>query len=491
MDGKDREGLKREARLVPAVPEAFHDGKDELNFAEFPLGIIAKRADAAQKTLVFEDTIHDRDTGRPVRRKLTITGTDAFGLPTSTDDEVLLALIQLTKQQGFSSPWVRFTRYQLIRLLRWPVNGQSYERIRQALNRWHGVGLYYENSWRDRRGGTWRNESFHILDNVELDTFENERSRPKPPPGQVAFEFASSAFKWNDTVFQSFRDGNLKSLDFAFVMNLKSAISRRLYRFLDKRLHAIPRLEFDLKTLAYEKIALSRHTPTGDLKRQLGRAIAELEEKGFLAKAAPAERFRKVRAGVWTVNFARASTTPRETLPEAAAAQPSDEIQASTRALVDAGIEPEKAATLARDFSPALIARKVAVLRYLTKRRATSVSQNPAGFLIRSIEKRYRDPEAFSEKAAPPKPNGTGSIQREQVATADPKTAAQEAAIRSFWQSLNPTERKAAETEAEQRPMAVEKTLARQGPRGTALARAAMRYRYAKARLKASGHWPE
>jgi hypothetical protein len=485
------EGERNGARLVPAVPEAIHDGKDEMNFAEFPLGIIAKRADSSQKTLVFEDTIHDRDTGRPMRRKLTITGTDAFGLPTSTDDEVLLALIQLTKQQGFASPWVRFTRYQLIRLLRWPVNGKSYVRIRQALNRWHGVGLYYENSWRDRRGGTWRNESFHILDNVDLDPAENERSRPKPAPGQIVFEFASSVFKWNDTVFQSFRDGNLKSLDFAFVMGLKSAISRRLYRFLDKRLHAIPRIEFDLKTLAFEKIALSRQTPTGDLKRQLGRAIAELEEKGFLEAMPAGDRFQKIRAGVWKVVFSRAGTKRTEKHARVFAPDESPEIAGAKTALITAGVDAEKSERLARNFAPELIHRKISALRFLEAKRATAVSRNPAGFLIRSIEKNFQDPRPMAGKTAPQKTDRIGTLRREPLATEDPRNAAQDAAIRSFWQSLSENERKAAEAEAGQNPMAVELTLARQGKQGAELAQATMRYRYAKAQLKRAGKWPE
>ena len=63
-------------RLVPAVPEKLHEGKDELNFAEFPLGTIAERIDPKQKTLVYEDKIYDTSKGEMIARKLTITGSD-------------------------------------------------------------------------------------------------------------------------------------------------------------------------------------------------------------------------------------------------------------------------------------------------------------------------------------------------------------------------------------------------------------------------------
>lgn len=104
-----------------------------------------------------------------------------------------------------------FSRYQLIKLLRWPVNGQSYDRIDQALNRWIGVTLYYQNAWRDRETNQWVDEKFHILERIKIYSQENERSRPKPDPGQGSFEFASSFFVWNDAVYRSFTSGNIKS----------------------------------------------------------------------------------------------------------------------------------------------------------------------------------------------------------------------------------------------------------------------------------------
>ncbi len=40
-----------EMRAIPALPEKFSEGRDELNFAEFPLGTIAERIDPTVKTL--------------------------------------------------------------------------------------------------------------------------------------------------------------------------------------------------------------------------------------------------------------------------------------------------------------------------------------------------------------------------------------------------------------------------------------------------------
>ena len=71
------------------------------------------------------------------------------------------------------------------------------------------------------------------------------------------------------------------------------------YRFLDKRFYHGKHLEFELKALCYEHIGLSRNLLVADLKRKLLRAIAELEEKGFLTNMPKEERLR-IKSSRWT-----------------------------------------------------------------------------------------------------------------------------------------------------------------------------------------------
>src|SRR5262245_13711551 len=95
-------------------------GKDEMNFAEFPIAFLSDRVPAGVNTLVFEDTVRDKGTGLPVVRKLTVRGADGLGLPTAGDVDVLVALMQLTKQRNdFTERRVYFSRYELIKFLGW------------------------------------------------------------------------------------------------------------------------------------------------------------------------------------------------------------------------------------------------------------------------------------------------------------------------------------------------------------------------------------
>ena len=64
---------------------------DELNLAEFPLAAISDRFLDGTKTVVLEDTVFDREQNKYLPRRLTLSGSDRYGLPTSKDDDVLLA----------------------------------------------------------------------------------------------------------------------------------------------------------------------------------------------------------------------------------------------------------------------------------------------------------------------------------------------------------------------------------------------------------------
>src|SRR5947209_16761916 len=109
------EGRLKESRACSR--EHLRNGRDEMNLVEFPFATLSDRADGVQ-VLEFQVEDNDRETGLPVDRKLTVTGDAKYGLPTAKDEEVYLGLLQLTKfHTDFSSPIVKFTRHELIRVL--------------------------------------------------------------------------------------------------------------------------------------------------------------------------------------------------------------------------------------------------------------------------------------------------------------------------------------------------------------------------------------
>src|SRR5262249_51909742 len=105
---------------------------------------------------------------------------------------------------------------------------------------------------------------------------------------------------------QSLKSGNLKKLDLECLFSLRLPTSQRMYRFLDKRFyppHQPPPVEMDLHDFACGHIGLTRVDNVAELKRRLAPAIEELESIGFIAKVELAERYHKVKTGIWRVRF--------------------------------------------------------------------------------------------------------------------------------------------------------------------------------------------
>jgi len=391
------------------VPSKITHGRDELNFAEFPLSALSEKSDPSIKTIFFEDKIFDRSKNQLIPRKVTITGSDAFGLPTPLDEEVLLAIIQLSKLQGFCSRRVHFTRHQLLQILNWAPNGQNYARLEQAFNRWMGVTIYYQGAWRDRQTQSWVDESFHMLERVKI--FRDEYRGISPDHGTGG----TSYFEWNEVVFRSFQNGNVKPLNYEFLLSIESSIAKRLYRFLNKRFYHGKHLEFELKALCYEHIGLSRNLLVADLKRKLLRAIAELEEKGFLTAMPKEERFRKDAPGLWKVLFTKANHATSRTEHDA-----TTEVPVSLEGLlVEFGVREQKARELIAQFGEELVKSKLQVATWLKEKGDTSLISNPPGYLIAAIEKGFEDPKAFVDESRAAERKRSSDLAAKKIAAAE------------------------------------------------------------------------
>ena len=141
---------------------------DELNLAEFPLSAISDRFLDGTKTVVLEDTVFDRDQNRYLPRRLTISGSDRFGLPTSKDDDVLLACIQLSRLNDFSTREVSFSRYEILRLLCWADETRNYERVATSLRRWKGRSIFSDRAFCDHALKRWLNRRLGVVSPLVL-----------------------------------------------------------------------------------------------------------------------------------------------------------------------------------------------------------------------------------------------------------------------------------------------------------------------------------
>jgi Replication initiator protein A len=417
------------------------EAKDEMNLAEFPLSLLTDRPDTGRASLIFEDTTFDSSSNRTIARKLTITAPANHGLPRGTDEDVIVALIQLTKlKNGFASRKVRFTRSELIDLLGWPYNGKSYDRLTASLKRWTVASLEYDNAWWVKSEQRWTTKVFHILDECEINDSRSSKGQR---------EFLTSEIYWNETVFHSFASGNIKDLDYRLYLKLEYTTSKRMFRFLDKRLYHKPEMIFDLKDFAFAHIGLSQTYAknVGKIKEKLRPAIKELIEVGFLEPMTDEERYIK-EGSEWKVIFGRMK-------PESPGSREADSEHPIVHELISRGVTPITARELSRDFLAEAVSLKLEVFDWLMAKKDKRISKNPAGYLAKSIRDDFAIPKGFkskaqveSERLAAEKVEQDLRARKQEARASDARLKAEDAAIDVHLAALTPEQRTRLEREA-------------------------------------------
>lgn len=416
--------------------ESFEKGKDEMNLAEFPIAVVAESAQPGQLTLEFSDTIKDHSTGAQIKRRVTVHGTEEWGLPAAQDDDVMVGLLQLCHLAGWPKR-ICFTRYQLCKLLRWSVGGASYRRIYQALHRLSTTTYNYRYGWRDKANKEWiPSLVFSYIQSLKI----HEADKPT--------KSGLCEVTWSDDFHRSLEAGNLKGLDFNRFISLRSSIAKRLYRFLDKRFGAkFPHYSCDLDVFAFEKIGVSRsYKDAAQIKRLLKPAIRELEKVGFLQVEQPEKRFEKIHRGRWNIHFAPARREEK-VIPVKPSQAPIED------KLIKLGIIPSEAQKFVKLHSADYLEEKIDQFPY---RKAKS---NPGGLLADSIRRdlppspNYLPP---AERAQEEKLSQKRRLHRAKIEAEEQKKAAAERAIEeqlraeteAAFQSLSKEEKTALEKEA-------------------------------------------
>jgi hypothetical protein len=433
---------------IAAVPDespsrVLRLGKDEMNLAEFPITLLTDRVPKGQKIIQYQDQVFDEKLRRPVRRKLTISADEAYGLPTAIDDDVILGLIQLTKlANDFTAREVQFSRLDLIRMLDWPDSGASYKRLATSLKRWLGVSLVYENAWWDRKQQTWTTKGFHIIDNFELNDGRSIAQAQLFPSKVI----------WNQAVFESFQAGYLKSIDYGLYLKLEHPTYKRMYRFLSKRMYHRPDWTFDLRDLAFEHVGLSRNYSgnAGKIKEKLQPAIGELEEVGFLVPLPKDERYQKGGKD-WKIRLVHRT----DSLALPASAETFDAAPLAAE-LVQRGVSQRVAAELVQQHPASTIQAKLEVFDWLAEKKDRRIAKSPAGYLVKSIADDYSAPKGFMSRAdreqreqARKAREREAVEKRRQEREQEERDQAEQKAVATYWDSLSPEQQAQLQSDAD------------------------------------------
>jgi hypothetical protein len=229
---------------------------------------------------------------------------------------------------------------------------------------------------------------------------------------------------------------------------LKSAVSKRMFRFLDKRFYHRRRWEFDLREFACEHIGLSRTYNVGQIKAKLQTALDELTAAGVLEPLGRAERYAKVGRGDWRIiiiqKALKAAGKPRKA-----------ERPELVKELEGRGVTPATAEALVEAVPAERIRLKLEVFDWLVARRDRRIARSPAGYLVRSIEDDYAAPQGFESRADGLRREEAARQARQREAeqhrrrkAEQAREAAEHTQITTFWNALSPAEQTQLEADA-------------------------------------------
>lgn len=358
-------------------------GKDEMNLAEFPIALLSER-DLKKKKTIKKIRIISTPDDIKLDQEWIITGSDEYGLPLAQDDDVLIALLKVGSESDFESSTINFTRHGLIKIMGWDNQGWSYKRIEDALNRLAGVRIITKNAFYDRESQTYISRNIGILDSFEI--FEKKYKRKTAHQVPLSLSYV----RISEELYKSIKTGYIKYIDTNFYYSLSSSISKRLYRFLDKKRYHKKKFEINLLHLAETNLGmdLSTRQYASQIKQRMDTAHQELIKKGFLKSA----EYQKTQDGKnWKVIYIFTQELSRKLSLNEPSEESSDYLVV---ALIERGITDTVAKELAKKY-PETIEEKIDLLDYAIKTNSSSVSENPAGWLRRAIEEDYKPPKGY------------------------------------------------------------------------------------------------
>ena len=387
-------------KIVIESPESI-TGRDEMNLIELPFCLVSYRNSSNIKTLKSK-WIGQDEKGNKREFYNIITSTDEFGLPTFRGEEVIIATLGITSQQGFQNPQVHTTKREMLSLMRWPIQGHYFKLLTETLHQIEGVLIASNHFW-DMEGKVYKEKSFHILEGHEFfDT--SRRKKGANPKGYI---------RWNTDFWEFMQKGFIKPLNTEIYFSLPSNLQRRLYRYADKHLYN-GGIEIDLYDLAFHKLAMVGYQRRAEVKRRVQDAVDGLNSRG-LTKACIAES--KTRSGYKVVlagpkkSLQRAADAPDDISEQGSAEKPpeaqispsegpSDTDQGLTDQLIARGIGKTTAQNLVKERRPSVV-RHLEVFDFLMAKGENGI-EKPAGYLRKMIEEDWfldKDPEGFISKA--------------------------------------------------------------------------------------------
>lgn len=327
--------------------------------------------------------------GRRLEQVWRITSSHDFSLPGTFDEDIFVGVMALVRQRGGmpQDGKIRFSLYELIKVLRKKKRGSNYPKVRDSLDRMASTIYYSENAFYDASEG-------ESLETYRFALWTIHYSRAKGAHGRAA---EHHTLKFDDAIIRSYNAGYLKLLDTDLYFALKLPLAKALYRLVDQRRAGSASWSVDARDLRDLLMMSDRYKAPSRIWEVLAPAHRALRAEKYLESALldGDTVCYKIHP-----NFAQGSG-----YPERDGTEPTLEEEA-VEALVRQGVWANRARTLVGRFGPEKAFHALDVL----EARHSGIG-NRGAYLAEVMEK--ADPEDLSDMAegsrAPKTPREAGS----------------------------------------------------------------------------------
>ncbi len=382
--------------------------RQELNLEKWPI-FTSSTSRKKSREIIRSSTL---ENGDKILRKVTIGKTSSGELDVFRifDYKVFSVLIYLWEKAGRPiNTKVSFALHEIAQTLGLSWGGKTLRAISNSLHRLKEIPIIWENSFFNKATGLTDTMtfSFSLLDNCDI----FERS------GDTRIYFSFSSFKLNEKITTSLLNNNSKPVYLNVVIGLKKDISVLLYRHIDLVMSDKNIYERRTEEL-FKDLDLGEYKYPSDRRRLLDPVLKELQgvelTTGFI-KMAKMEKTKDEKD--WKIVFVKEAKKPTQQLREPqvldveniktnneSTPEQQQEIEESNSevGLVVQSFNqrfPQYTGTLSEELAANLIGNYSLekVMLHVARTPSHSSTNNPAGFLKKSLEENWSLPPTGEE----------------------------------------------------------------------------------------------
>lgn len=349
----------------------------------------------SQSTRRIEQVVNRE--GQKIKVSAEFRASQELGLPSTSDRDKYIAFMRIAMDErsrhGQLSNPIRFTGYRLLKELGLTYSGENYEDINRWGQRMADTTITSEQVIYLAARKRYANKTVHVFRSFTRSGESNLDDTGKSESYEVVLE---------DWLLENLNQSYVVPEDFNAYRKLKRPTAKGIFGYLHLWFHASHgrQIEKDYTELCILlNIPVYRHA--SKIRETMGKSLDELVDVGYLSGwdikpmstkegyklvLQPGEQLLHVLA----VSQRKQISEKSEGVPEL-----NETERLALNTLLQSGVSPAKAEALIRQHDPKTILHQVEYAGFLIARDRRQKLENPAGFIIYTIENEVPVPTSF------------------------------------------------------------------------------------------------